>query len=227
MGLWAFKTNPKEIIKIWKKRIINEYLIKFKDFGKKIKFMFEGYYYLCPMKIGEKLFEFRLPATDGNTYSKYSFADRYALLIIVSCNHCSYSRVYWNRIIKLWKKFEQDDLAIMVISGNDAIQYPQDSFENMKKLANQLFKGHFPYLYDEDQKVIKGLGAVRTPEVFLFNSKRELVYKGAIDDSWENEHSVTRVYLEDAIEYTLDGLDVDFPEIPAVGCSIKWKKENN
>jgi peroxiredoxin len=179
------------------------------------------------MQIGDKLFEFKLPATDGKMYSKYSFADRYALLIIVSCNHCKYSRSYWNRIIKLWKKYEEDDLAIMVINGNDAKQFPEDSFENMKKLAAQMFKGYFPYLYDEDQQVLKALGTIRTPEAFLFNSKRELVYKGAIDDSWDNEHAVTRVYLEDALEYTLDGLDVDYPEIPAVGCSIKWKPENN
>ena len=179
------------------------------------------------MTIGEKLFEFRLPATDGKTYSKYSFADRYALLIIVSCNHCKYSRAYWNRIVKLWEKFESDDLAVVIINGNDAKQFPEDSFENMQKLSKQLFKGKFPYLHDEDQEVIKALGAVRTPEAFLFNSKRELVYKGAIDDSWDNEYSVTRVYLEDALEDTLDGIDVDFPEIAAVGCSVKWKPENN
>jgi hypothetical protein len=71
--------------------------------------------------------------------------------------------------------------------------------------------------------VLKALGAERTPEVFLFNSKRELVYKGAIDDSWENEATVTSVYLEDAIEYALDGVDIDYPEVPAVGCSVKWK----
>ncbi len=62
------------------------------------------------------------------------------------------------------------------------------------------------------------------PEVFLFNSKRELVYKGAIDDSWENPNMVTTVYLEDALECALDGIDVDYPETPAVGCGIKWKQ---
>jgi hypothetical protein len=67
------------------------------------------------------------------------------------------------------------------------------------------------------------LGATRTPEVFLFNSRRELVYHGAVDDSWDNENAVMQVYLEDAIEYCLDGLEVDYPEIPPVGCSIKWK----
>jgi hypothetical protein len=89
-------------------------------------------------------------------------------------------------------------------------------------LATQ-FRLPFPYLHDESQSVLRDLGAQRTPEVFLFNQKRELVYKGAIDDSWENEATVMSVYLEDAIEYTLDGIDIDYPEIDAVGCSIKWK----
>ena len=176
------------------------------------------------MQIGEKLFDFNLKATDGKYYSNYTFADRYALLIIVSCNHCPYAMAYWSRIIKLWERFEEDNLGIIIINGNDAIQYPDDSFENMIKLENQIIKGNFPYLHDETQEVLKKLGAVRTPEAFLFNSKRELVYKGAIDNSWENENTVTNVYLEDAIEYTLDGLEVDYPEISAVGCSIKWKK---
>ncbi len=177
------------------------------------------------MQIGDKLFDFKLPATDGNTYSKFTYADRYALLIIVSCNQCRYANAYWSRIVKMWEKFEDDAIGIMIINGNDAEHNPEDSFDNMETLSSTYFKGKFPYLYDETQSVIKALGAKRTPEVFLFNSKRELVYKGAIDDSWENEFAVTNVYLEDAIECTLDGLDVDYPEIPAVGCSIKWKAD--
>ena len=79
-------------------------------------------------------------------------------------------------------------------------------------------------MYDENQEVAQQLGATKTPEVFVFNSKRELVYKGAIDDNWENPELVTWGYLEDAIEDALDGVDVDFPLIDAVGCGIKWKK---
>lgn len=177
------------------------------------------------MEIGDKLFNFTLRSTTGEEFNNYTLADRNALLIIVSCNHCPYARAYWSRIKKLYGKYEEDNLGLLVISGNDADQYPEDSLENMKKLAEQ--QGDWlTYLYDEDQEVIKKLGAQRTPEAFLFNSKRELVYKGAIDDCWENEHMVTRVYLEDAIEYSLDGLEVDFPEVPAVGCSIKWKPGN-
>jgi hypothetical protein len=93
----------------------------------------------------------------------------------------------------------------------------------MKDLHKQL-KLPFPYLHDESQKIAKKLKATRTPEIFVYNSKRKLVYKGAIDDNWENEKMVTRVFLEDAIEYTLDGMEPDYTEIPAIGCSIKWKK---
>ena len=109
----------------------------------------------------------------------------------------------------------------MCINSNDVNQYPDDSYENMIKYVKEL-ELPFLYLHDETQEVAKKLGAQRTPEAFLFNSKRELVYKGGIDDSWENPHMVTRVYLEDAIECTLDGIEVDYPEMPAHGCTIKW-----
>lgn len=177
------------------------------------------------MELGKKLFKFELPATDGKTYSNFSFSDRSALLIIVTCNHCPYANAYWNRIVKLANRYEEDNLAIVAINPNDSNQYPDDSFSNMQKLMTSL-KNRFVYLHDESQEVVKKLGASRTPEAFLFNSKRELVYQGAIDDSWENEKAVTRVYLEDAIESSLDGLEVDFPEIPPIGCSIKWKPGN-
>lgn len=177
------------------------------------------------MHIGDKLFKFELQATDGETYSNFTHADKSAFLIIVTCNHCPYSRSYWNRIKRLNHRYEEDNLGIIAINPNDANQYPEDSFDKMVSLMNQI-GAQFIYAHDEDQEVAKQLGALRTPEVFLFNSKRELIYRGAIDDNWENEHAVTRVYLEDAIEAALDGIEVDFPYIPAVGCSVKWTPGN-
>ena len=175
------------------------------------------------MEIGKKLFKFSLQGTDGEIYDKYTFADRTALVLIITCNHCPYARAYWDRLISLYNRYEDDNLMILAINPNDKEQYPADSFEEMKKLRDQL-NLPFPYLYDEDQVVAKQLGATRTPEAFVFNSKRELVYKGAIDDNWENPNMVMRVFLEDAIEYTLDGMEPDYADIPAVGCSVKWKK---
>jgi len=174
------------------------------------------------MNIGDVLNPFELPSISGKSVSSFDYADKSSLLVIVTCNHCKYSQAYWNRIVKLAHKYEEDNLGIVAICGNDADKYPQDSFANMVDISNQC-QFTFEYLHDAEQNVLKSLGAGRTPEVFLFNSKRELVYKGAIDDSWENEATVTSVYLEDAIEYALDGVDIDYPEVPAVGCSIKWK----
>ena len=177
------------------------------------------------MEIGESLFNFRLKGTDNRYYDKYTYADRYALVLVVTCNHCPYSRAYWRRLVQLYKKYEEDNLAIIMINPNDATQYPEDSFVRMKEIKKEL-KLPFPYLLDDTQEVAKKLGATRTPEAFVFNSKRQLVYKGAIDDNWENENMVTRVYLEDAIEYTLDGMEPDYTHVPAAGCSVKWKVES-
>lgn len=174
------------------------------------------------MNIGDILKPFQLKSTKNEMVSSYDFSDKYVFLVLVTSNHCPYAQAYWPRLIKLAHKFEEDNLGFVAICGNDPAVQPQDSFDNMKQLATQ-FRLPFPYLHDENQNVMRNLGAQKTPEVFLFNQKRELVYKGAIDDSWENEATVMSVHLEDAIEYTLDGIDIDYPEVDAVGCSIKWK----
>jgi peroxiredoxin len=174
------------------------------------------------MNIGDKMPKLSLLGVDEKTYNNFDFADKYAIAVVFTCNHCPYSKAYWGRIAKIKENYEEDNLAMICINSNDAEKFPDDSFENMKTTAKEV--GIYPdYFYDESQEIAKAFGAERTPEVFLFNSKRELVYKGAIDDSWDNENTVTRVYLEDAIEYSLDGIEVDYPEIKAEGCSIKWK----
>jgi glutathione peroxidase-family protein len=176
------------------------------------------------MNIGDKLSNFKLQATNGEWYSNFAFADKYALCIIFTCNSCEVSKAYWNRILRLFDQYEEDNMAVVAINSNDASQQAEDSFEEMKKLISKLQHENFVYLHDADQSVAKQMGATKNPEVFLFNSRRELVYKGVIDDNWENETQVMMAYLEDAIEYCLDGIDIDYPELPAVGCDIIWKK---
>lgn len=175
------------------------------------------------MNIGDKLINFKLQATDGEWYSNFAFADKYALCIIFTSNSCPQSQAYWNRIFKLYDNYEEDNLAMIAINSNDSTKSPADSIDEMKKVLADLRRENFIYLKDEDQSVAKQFNATKTPEVFLFNSKRELVYKGIIDDNWENETQVMMAYLEDAIEYSLDGIDIDYPELPAVGCEIIWK----
>ncbi|MBM3937855.1 MAG: thioredoxin family protein [Sphingomonadales bacterium] len=174
------------------------------------------------MNIGDTLQHFELKSTDGKLVSTYQLADKSALLVVVTCNHCPYAQAYWSRLVHLAKQYEEDNLGVLAINGNDVNVQPADSFTEMQRLVKQ-YGVPFPYLHDESQAIMKQLGAQKTPEVFLFNARRELVYKGAIDDAWDNEAAVMRVYLEDAIEFALDGLEIDYPEIPPVGCSIKWK----
>jgi thioredoxin-related protein len=175
------------------------------------------------MNIGDKMPSFSLLEVDDKHCNNYDYADKYAMAVIFAGNECKYVKAYWNRIVKLKQRYEEDNLAILCINSNDASSNPAESFERMKEVAKEV--GIFPvYLLDSNQEMAKAFGAKCTPEVFLFNSKRELVYHGAIDDCWDNENNVTRVYLEDAIEYALDGIEVDFPEIPAKGCNITWKE---
>jgi peroxiredoxin len=178
------------------------------------------------LQIGDKLPDFKLKGFDGNFYTNFDFADKYALAIVFTCNSSPISRAYSQRLIKMFEKYEEDSMAIVGINSNDASQSPEDDFEHMKSAAARfgLDEMHFLYLQDETQEVAKTFGATVNPEVFLFNRKRELSYKGAIDDCWENEAMITNVYLEDAIEETLDGMDIDYPEITPIGTPIIWKK---
>jgi len=176
------------------------------------------------MNIGGKLINFKLQATNGELYSNFAFADKYALCIIFASNTCKYSKAYWNRIINLADQYEEDNMALVVVNSNDELQDSNESLESMKAVLKSFKAERIVYLKDADQSLAKKFGASKTPEVFLFNSKRELVYKGIIDDQWENETQVMMAYLEDAIEYCLDGIDIDYPELTAQGCDILWKK---
>jgi peroxiredoxin len=177
------------------------------------------------LQIGDKLPEFNLIGYDDVKHSNYEYADKYALAVVFTCNSSAISQAYSKRLIKLFERYEDDNLGIIGINANDESQSPDDSLEKMKLAAFhfKLNDIHFMYLKDEDQSVAKKFGAKTNPEVFLFNSKRELVYKGAIDDNWESENGVTTAYLEDAIEEALDGMEIDFPEIPSNGSPILWK----
>jgi peroxiredoxin len=172
------------------------------------------------MQIGDILPEFKLMGIDDQWHTHFDYADRYALLVYFTNNSCPTAQAYRDRIIKLEKKFEEDNLGIVRINSSKK-DNEKESLDAMKKLAETVGMEHL-YLRDDEQVLAKKLDAKIFPEVFLFNSRRELVYKGAIDDSWENENMVTMVYLEDAIEYTLDGIEVDYPEIEAQGCKIEF-----
>jgi peroxiredoxin len=164
---------------------------------------------------------FDLPGVDGQQHSLDDYTDKPALAVVWSCNHCPYVQAWEGRMIALQREFGDRGFKLVAISSNDADNHPEDSFEAMKERAAQ--QGfNFDYLYDESQSVLNAYGAERTPEVFLFDRDRRLVYHGAIDDSRE-EDEVTERYLRDAIEAVLAGEEPPVSDTPPLGCTVKRK----
>ena len=174
------------------------------------------------LKIGSEAPGFSLPATDGKTYSLDSFKESKALIVIFSCNHCPYVQAYEDRIIAIQNDYKNKGLSIVAINSNDLTNYPDDSFDHMVERAKKK-NFSFPYLRDEDQKIAEAYGATHTPETFLFNNERKLVYHGKIDDNWREPEKVVSRYLGSAIDELLEGKEISVPETFSIGCTIKWK----
>jgi len=170
--------------------------------------------------IGTACPDFTLPGVDGRLWCRDDFHTP-ALLVVVMCNHCPYVQAVDDRINALARDFA-GHCAVVAINPNDAVAYPEDSFEAMRARAKA--KGYvFPYLWDEDQSVARSLGAVCTPDFFLFGSHRHLAYRGRLDDNWKDPGRVTRQELRAAIEAMLQGHAPEKAQHPSMGCSIKWK----
>ena len=163
---------------------------------------------------------FALPGVDGRTHALDDYAAA-PLAVIWSCNHCPYVQAWESRMMAIQSDYGDRGFRLVAINSNDAEQYPEDSFEEMRRRAGRV-GFNFDYLYDEDQAVARAYGPERTPEVFLFDSNRRLVYHGAIDDS-RDEHAVTRHYLREALDAVLVGAAPATAETPPVGCSVKWR----
>lgn len=172
------------------------------------------------MKIGERLPYFELPAATGETFSLNQVMEKSCILVIFISHACPYVQAYVKRIQDIVQHFYEDNIGIIMVNSRPSQGQAAENLDAMKEFLAQHHFQHVWYLKDEESVLAKQLSARVTPEAFLFNSRRELVYQGAIDDAWDQPNLVTRVYLEDAIEYTLDGLEVDFPETEAVGCLI-------
>ena len=169
-----------------------------------------------------KIIDFNLPATDGKYYSPSDFDDKNVLVIIFKCNHCPYVKAVVSRLNELYEKFYEEGVQFIGINPNDAETYPEDSFDNMKLFAIE--RGiKFPYLYDESQAVAKAYEAVCTPDIYVYDKERKLRYHGRLDDNWKDESAVTSKDLERAITLIIDGREIDFQQVPSMGCSIKWK----
>jgi len=164
---------------------------------------------------------FDLPGVDGLNHSLEEYANAPVLVLVQSCNHCPYVLSWEGRINALQREYADGGVRIVAINSNDTTAYPADSLESMVEHARE--SGYaFDYLYDESQDVARALGSQRTPEAFVFDADRRLVYHGAVDDNRE-EAEVTAHYLRDAIEAALAGEAPPIADTPPVGCTVKWR----
>jgi peroxiredoxin len=165
---------------------------------------------------------FTLPGVDGKTYTLGSFAEAKLLVVIFTCNHCPYAQAVEDRFVELQADYAERGVQLVAINSNDDRAYPDDSFENMKKRAKEKHF-NFPYLRDESQAVARAYDAACTPDIFVFDGQRKLVYNGRLDDSWQDASKVQKQDLRRALDAALAGRAVDFEPVPSMGCSIKWK----
>jgi peroxiredoxin len=169
---------------------------------------------------------FRLPATDGRTVSLEDFKDAPALLVIFMCNHCPYVKHIRSALARVTRDYLAKGVAVVGINSNDVANYPDDSPEKMAEEVKAAGYA-FPYLYDEDQSVAKAYRAACTPDFFLFDRQRKLVYRGQLDDARPgNDAPVTGADLTAAVEAVLAGRPLPQEQKASMGCNIKWKVGN-
>ena len=151
-----------------------------------------------------------------------NYFNKKGTIIMFICNHCPFVIHVLDEIVSITKKYDKE-ISFIAISSNDIVNYPEDSPELMKKLAEEK-KFNFPYLFDETQEVAKKYDAACTPDFFIYNSDKQLVYRGQLDNSRPgNDVPVTGHDLRKAIDSLIKGEEIDKNQKPSIGCNIKWK----
>jgi peroxiredoxin len=171
---------------------------------------------------GEPARPFDLPGTDGRRYTLDDVRGPKGTLVMFICNHCPYVKAVLDRIIRDANDLKEHGIGVVAINANDPAAYPDDSFDNMKRLANarQL---PFPYLFDESQEVARAYDAVCTPDFFGYNADLELQYRGRLDASKTTPvPGAIRELYEAMVQVAETGRGPE-QQIPSMGCSIKWK----
>ena len=179
------------------------------------------------LALGTKAPDFRLPeVVSGKTISLSTFAGQQALLIMFICRHCPYVQHVKEELARLGRDYAGTPTGIVAISSNDAANYPDDAPDKLKAMSQELGLA-FPLCYDESQGVAKTYTAACTPDFFLFDAHRALVYRGQLDDARPgNGKPVTGRDLRAAMDAVLAGKPVSPDQKASVGCNIKWKKTN-
>jgi len=180
-----------------------------------------------PIAVGEAAPGFSLKNIDGKTVSLSDYTNEKGVIVIFSCNPCPYVQAYEERMIQLHQEFGPQGIPVVLINPNDPVAQPADSFEEMKKRADER-NYPFPYLVDEGQQIYPAYGASRTPELFLLknegNGRFVVAYTGTIDDNYQDESAVEEHYAANAVRALLEGKDPDPATTKAIGCGIKAKE---
>jgi peroxiredoxin len=175
------------------------------------------------LPLGTPAPDFALPSTEGATVALKDFDGAPALLVMFLCNHCPYVRHVQQQLAALTREYEERGVAVVGICSNDADAYPEDAPAQLARQKKQV-GFTFPYLIDESQEVAKRYHAACTPDFFLFDADRTLVYRGQMDDSRPGSRQpVTGRDLRAALDAVLAGNPVPADQSPSMGCSIKWK----
>jgi peroxiredoxin len=179
------------------------------------------------LALGTAAPEFHLPdVVSGETISLATFSGSKALLLMFICQHCPFVKHVQSELAKIGHDYGDRPLGIVAISANDVANYPDDSPQKLKQMAQE-FNFNFPVCYDESQSVSKSYTAACTPDFFLFDSSSKLVYRGQLDDSRpSNGVPVTGKNLRQAIDAVLQDRAINFEQKPSIGCNIKWKPGN-
>jgi peroxiredoxin len=178
------------------------------------------------LSLGTRAPDFSLPDHDGKRYALQDFAAAPALLVAFICSHCPFVRHLRAEFAAFARDYRARGLAVVAINSNDLEAYPQDGPDAMRAEAAEL--GYeFPYLVDATQEVAKAYRAACTPDFFLFDAQRRLVYRGQFDDSRPgNGRPVTGADLRAAVDQTLAGRAPGPDQLPSLGCNIKWRPGN-
>jgi thiol-disulfide isomerase/thioredoxin len=178
------------------------------------------------LPLGTEAPPFSLPDADGRYHSLDEVPDARAYLVMFICNHCPFVKHVQHELARIGQDYLPKGVAIFAINSNDFDKYPDDSPERMREEARRV--GYrFPYLVDRDQAVAKAYRAACTPDFFLFDRDRRLVYRGQLDDSRpSNRKPATGADLRAALDAVLEGREVSADQKPSIGCNIKWRPGN-
>lgn len=178
------------------------------------------------LKTGIKAPFFSLRSTNDEIVSLSDFDQAAALAVLFICNHCPFVKLINEELVKFANEVKASGVECVAINANDAEKYPHDSFKMMKKTAAEL-NYPFPYLHDETQETAKAYQAACTPDIYLFDAEKRLYYHGRFDDSRPgNNVPVTGKDLRGALAALLNGEKAYEPQVPSIGCNIKWKAGN-